>query len=107
MVVLDVPTELDLNLSARIARERYMATLSLAVQAEGEMIIVSGEEGVGRRTLDFNGLVSHLADKLEWVKSLPDHDHVTRFLIKGRVANPERLDEVIGEIVMGRSLLER
>jgi len=107
MVVLNVPMELDLNLSARIARERYMATLSLAVQAEGEMIIVSGEEGVARRTLDFNGLVSHLADKLEWVKSLPDHDHVTRFLIKGRVANPERLDEVIGEIVMGRSLLER
>jgi hypothetical protein len=107
MVVLDVPAELDLNLAARIARERYVATLSLAVQADGEMIIVSGEEGVGRRTLDFGGLVSHLADKLEWVKSLPDHDHVTRFLIKGRVANPERLDEVIGEIVMGRSLLER
>lgn len=107
MVILEVPEELDLNLSARVARERYMATLSLAVHTEGEMLIVSGEEGVGRRSLDFSGLVDHLSDKLEWVESLPDHDHVTRFLVKDRIANPERLDEVIGEIVMGRSLLER
>ena len=107
MVILEVPDELDLNLAARVARERYQATLSLAVRENSEMVIVSGEEGSGRRTLDFSSLVDHLADKLGWVQALPDHDHVARFLLKDRAAKPERLEDVIGEIVMGRSLLER
>lgn len=107
MVVLEVPENLDVNLAARIARERYSAGLSVAASAANEIVVVAGEEGTGRRTLDFGGLVDHLADKLEWVDGLPDHDHVARFLLRDRVANPDRLDEVIGEIVMGRSLLER
>ncbi len=107
LVIVEVPEDFDLNLAARIARERYAATLSLAVREGGEMVVLAGDEGSGRRTLDFTGLVDHLADKLEWVESLPDHDHVARFLIKGRQVHPERLDDVVGEIVMGRSLLER
>lgn len=107
MVILEVPEELDLNLAARIARERYHASLSLAAHEGSETLILAGDEGTGRRPLDFSGLVDHLAEKLEWVESLPDHDHVARFVLKGGPAYPDRLDDVIGEIVMGRSLLER
>jgi hypothetical protein len=109
VVILEVPTDLDLNLAARIARERYHADLSLAVREGSELVVLTGEEGVGKRTLDFSGLVKHLGEKLAWVTSLADHDHdhVARFLVEDRVAQPDRLDEVIGEIVMGRSLLER
>jgi hypothetical protein len=107
MVILEVPEELDLNLAARIARERYHASLSLAVHEGSETLTLAGDEGTGRRPLDFSGLVDHLAEKLEWVESLPDHDHVARFVLKEGPAHPDRLDDVIGEIVMGRSLLER
>ena len=51
--------------------------------------------------------IEHLANKIEAVEALPDDDHVARFLLKGRLENTELVDEVIGEIVMGRSLLER
>ncbi|MBW2389818.1 MAG: hypothetical protein JRG89_15500 [Deltaproteobacteria bacterium] len=107
MVILEVPEELDLNLAARVARERYRASLSLVTREGSETVILAGDEGTGRRTLDFSGLVDHLADKLEWVESLPNHDHVARFVLRDRQAHPDRLDDVIGEIVMGRSLLER
>jgi len=107
MVTLEVPLELDLNLTARIARERYHTSFSLAFREESDLVILSGEEGTGRRTLDFGGLVDHLADKLEWVEALPDDDHVARFLLHERVSHPDRLDDVISEIVMGRTLLER
>ena len=107
MVILEVPEELDLNLAARVARERYRASLSLAAREGSETLILAGDEGTGRRTLDFNGLVDHLANKLEWVESLPNHDHVARFILRDRQANPDQLDDVISEIVMGRSLLER
>ncbi|MDP6979068.1 MAG: hypothetical protein QF570_10775 [Myxococcota bacterium] len=107
MIILDVPAELDLNLAARIARERYSASLSLATRAEGNLVVVSGDEGAGRRTLDFASMVDHLADKLEWVDGLPDDDHVARFIVQGRAENPGRLDDVISEIVMGRTLLDR
>lgn len=107
MVILEVPEGLDLNLAARVARERYRASLSLVTREGSETVILAGDEGTGRRTLDFSGLVDHLADKLEWVESLPNHDHVARFVLRDRQAHPDRLDDVIGEIVMGRSLLER
>jgi hypothetical protein len=48
-----------------------------------------------------------MAQKLDWVESLPDDDHVARFRVSGLDSHPERLDEVIGEIAMGRSILER
>ncbi len=107
MIILEVPAELDLNLAARIARERYSASLSLATRAESNLVVVSGDEVTGRRTLDFASMVDHLSDKLEWVDGLPDDDHVARFTVRDRAQNPERLDDVISEIVMGRTLLDR
>ena len=52
-------------------------------------------------------VVEHLAGKLGWVEAQADDDHVARFRIRDFAAHPERLDEVIGTIAMGRSILER
>jgi hypothetical protein len=107
MVVLEVEAAMDVHLSARIARERYGATLSLAHVVDEETFIFGGEEINGKRTLDYMGVTEHLANKLEWLETRPDADHVARFQVRDLGRNPERLEEVIGEIAMGRSLLER
>jgi hypothetical protein len=106
LVVVDAPAELDLHLCARIARERYGAPLSLASVPGEELVVLAGDELSGRRSLDLGSLVDHLAAKLEWVEALPDDDHVARFRVRDLASHPERLDEVIGEIAMGRSILE-
>jgi hypothetical protein len=51
-------------------------------------------------------MVTHLAAKHAWIEALPDEDHVARARVEALAARPERLEEVIGEIVMGRSILE-
>ena len=107
MVVLEVDPAMDAHLSARIARERYAATLSLAHSSGEETFILGGDEIIGKRTLDYLAVADHLATKLEWVESRPDADHVSRIHVRDLDRHPERLEEVIGEIAMGRSLLER
>jgi hypothetical protein len=52
-------------------------------------------------------LADHVAQKLDWVEQLTDADHVARLRIRELATHPERLDEVIGEVAMGRSILER
>jgi len=107
MVVLDVDPALDAHLCARIARERYSATLSLAHRADEGSFTLGGDEISGKRTLDFLAVAEHLSNKLEWVDSRPDSDHVARFHVRDLDRFPERIEEIIGEIAMGRSLLER
>jgi hypothetical protein len=106
MVVLEVPDSLDLHLMARIARERYDAQLSLAYATGGELLVLGGDEGRSRRGLDLGSMADHLATKHEWISALRDDDHVARIRIANLHAFPERLDEVIGEIAMGRSIVE-
>ena len=107
LVVVHVPAEFDVGLAARIARERYDASLSLACREDDDIMVLAGDESTGRRTLDYSSMVEHLADKLQCVDSLADDDHVARFRLRGWQENPDRLDGVLAEIVMGRSLLER
>ncbi len=107
MVVLEVEAAMDVHLCARIARERYAATLSLAHVVDEETFILGGDEINGKRALDYMAVAEHLANKLEWLETRPDADHVARFQVRDLGRNPERLEEVIGEIAMGRSLLER
>ncbi|MCS5636860.1 MAG: hypothetical protein NZ990_10105 [Myxococcota bacterium] len=107
MVVVKGSEGVDAHLAARVARERYSAQLSLAYTDGSDLVILAGEESGGRRTLDFGALAEHLAEKLDWIESLPDDDHVARFRVVGLEQHPERLDEVVGEIAMGRSILER
>ena len=107
MVVMKGSEGVDTHLAARVARERYSAQLSLAYNDGSDLFVLAGEESGGRRALDFAALAEHMAQKLDWVESLPDDDHVARFRVCGLDNHPERLDEVIGEIAMGRSILER
>jgi len=107
MVVLTAPAHLDPYLVGRISRERLGTQLSL-VRLEGtERFVLAGEEPASKRMLDVCALIEHLGNKLAWVTDLPNDDHVARFQVSGLDANPTRLDEVIGEITMGRSILER
>lgn len=106
MVVLEVPEGFDLHLVARVARERYEAQMSLAYSTGGELLVLGGDEGRARRGLDLGGMADHLASKHEWIQSLRDDDHVARIRVRDLHTYPERLDEVIGEIAMGRSIVE-
>lgn len=106
LVVVEVPDELDLHLAARIARERYEALLSLAYRPGGELLILGGDESRSRRGLDLAGMAEHLASKHDWIRALPDADHVARMLVRDLATDPRRLDEVIAEIAMGRSIVE-
>jgi hypothetical protein len=51
-------------------------------------------------------MVDHLAEKLSWVESLSDADHVARFRVRDLERRPERIDEVVAEIGMSRGVLE-
>ena len=107
LVIVEVPPELDLHLTARVVRERYGASLSLAYRTGTEHVVFGGDELVGRRSLDLGGLVDHICNKLEGVEQLPDTDHVARVRIRDWSSHPDRLDDIVAEIAMGRSLLER
>jgi hypothetical protein len=106
MVVLDVPPQFDLHLTARIARERYGAQLSLAAVEGGDLLVLGGDESRARRGLDLGSMADHLASKHEWITALSDADHVARVRVQDLRTVPGRLDEVIGEIAMGRSIVE-
>ncbi|MEZ7978245.1 MAG: hypothetical protein QMC74_00925 [Myxococcota bacterium] len=107
MVVLDVDQGMDVHLASRIARERYSASLSLAHTVGEEVFVFAGDETTGKRSLDYMSVAEHLVDKMEWVDGRADADHVSRFRIRDLERHPERLEEVVGEIAMGRSMLER
>ena len=107
LVIAEVDAGLDLHLVSRILRERYGATLSLARTAGEEVFVFAGDETTGKRALDYMAIAEHLTDKLEWVDARPDADHVSRFRVRDVERNPDRFEEVVGEIAMGRSLLER
>ena len=53
-----------------------------------------------------SGMVQHLAEKFGWLDAQPDTDHVARFRVRDLADQPERLDEVLSEIGMGRSIFE-
>ena len=106
LVRVPLPPEQDLHLAARVVRDRYRAALSLAWTEGGERFVLASDEGSSQRVLDLGSMVEHLAEKFGWVTALPDPDHVARFRIAGAASHPERIDEVVAEIAMGRTLLE-
>ena len=74
---------------------------------EGEELIVLGaDEARGRRGLNLGAMIGHLSAKHEWIEALRDEDHVARMRVRDLASRPERLEEVIGELAMGRSILE-
>jgi hypothetical protein len=106
MVVVPVPPEFDLHLSLRVARERYDADMSLGYVEGGELVVLTGDEGRSQRNLDMLSMAAHLESKHDWIEKLPADDYVARIRIHGFGLHPDRLDEVVGQIAMGRSILE-
>jgi hypothetical protein len=106
LVRVPLPAEQDIHLAARIARERYRAPLSLAWTEGTDRFVLASDETPTRRILDVGAMVEHLGAKFDWVDALPDPDHVARFRVRDAVAHPGRIDEVVAEIAMGRSILE-
>ena len=53
-----------------------------------------------------NVAIEHLAEKFAWVEGLPEDDHMARLRVRGVDDHPERLEELVAEIGMGRALLE-
>ncbi len=106
LVVIEVPADLDLHLCARIARERYQAHLSLAAAPHRELVVLGGDETRFKRGLDLGGVTAHLAAKHRWIEAFADDDHVARMRVHGLHREPGRLDELITEIGMGRSIVE-
>jgi hypothetical protein len=47
-----------------------------------------------------------VATKHDWIEAPQSEDYVARIRIRDLAANPDRLNDVIGEIAMGRSILE-
>jgi len=106
MVVVPTPPEFDVHLAARIARERYGSQLSLAFTEGEEVLLLGGDETSSPRNLDLMSMAAHLASKHDWIEAPPSEDYVARVRVHGLTADPDRLDDVIGEIAMGRSILE-
>jgi hypothetical protein len=106
MVVVPTPPDFDAHLAARIARERYGSQLSLAFAEGEEVLVLGGDEGSARRNLDLMSMAVHLATKHDWIEAPQSDDYVARVRVHDLAAHPDRLDDVIGEIAMGRSILE-
>jgi hypothetical protein len=106
MVVVPTPPEFDLHLATRVARERYRAELSLGFTEGEEVIVLGGDDVLAGRDLDLLAMASHLVSKHDWIKALPTTDFVARVRISDFAAVPDRLEDVIGEVAMGRSILE-
>jgi len=106
LVVLEVADGLDVHLAARVARERYAAPFSVARQGTSELFVLGADEMSGKRSFDLGGMLEHLGSKLAYVEVLADEDHASRFRLNGIDSHPERLDEIVSEIAMGRSTLE-
>ena len=106
-MVVAVPRELDLHLTARIARERYEAQLSLAYRPGGELVVLGGDESrAPARPRPRAAWWSHLATKHDWIEALLGRGSRRAHARARAPARPERLDEVIAEIAMGRSIVE-
>jgi hypothetical protein len=106
IVIGALPAELDLHLASRIMRERYQVPISLVHAEGGELLVLGSDDVAGRRAIDVGAMAEHLSQKFDWIDPQSDADHVARFRLRDLVANPDRLEEVVREIGLGRAILE-
>jgi hypothetical protein len=106
LVVVPVPEPLDLHLVSRLVRERLAVQVALAYREGAELVTLGSDDARGRRDVDLGAMVDHLSAKHAWIEALGDEDHVARMRVRGLATDPERLDEVVAEVAMGRSILE-
>jgi len=91
---------------ARLARERYATQLSLGHVEGEELYVLAAEEHPSGRSIDCLAVVEHLTKKHSWIEQGPAADRVARFRVRDLASYPERLEEVLAALAMGRSLLE-
>ena len=89
------------------ALARFEAEVSVSFTEGTDLVVLGADESRSKRGFDLAGMVEHLATKHEWVGALPHEDFVARLRIRDLAAHPERFDDLISEIAMGRSILER
>jgi len=106
LVVVPVPPGIDPHMTGRLARERFGAQVSVTYVEGDNLVLLGADEGRGRQGFELGAMVTHLATKHEWIEPHRDEDHVARLRIRDMAARPERLDEVVGALGMGRSILE-
>lgn len=106
LVSVEVPVHLDLHLTARVARERHDVPLSLVWHSGGEVLVLASNDTSAQRVFECGAMVEHLVEKFSWAEGLEDADHVARLRAVGLEDSPEKLDQILNEIAMGRSLLE-
>ncbi|MEE2678390.1 MAG: hypothetical protein VX546_07425 [Myxococcota bacterium] len=106
LVVVPVPPGIDPHMTGRLARERFGAQVSVTYVEGDNLVLLGADEGRGRQGFELGAMVTHLATKHEWIEPHRDEDHVARLRIRDMAAHPERLDEVVGALGMGRSILE-
>ncbi len=106
LAVAEVPESLDLHMALRLLRERYDSALAVGWHAGHDVFVLGCDDASGRRNVDAAGMAEHLAEKFSWVELLPDEDHVARVRIRDLALHPDRADELVAEIGMGRSILE-
>jgi hypothetical protein len=106
IVIGAVAAGLDLHLASRIMRERYGVSISLVHAEGGELLVLGSDDAAGRRAIDVGAMAEHLSQKFGWIDSQSDADHVARFRLRDMAAHPDRLEEVVREIGLGRAILE-
>jgi hypothetical protein len=106
IVIGAVAAGLDLHLASRIMRERYGVPISLVHAEGGELLVLGSDDAAGRRAIDVGAMAEHLSQKFAWIESQSDADHVARFRLRDMAAHPDRLEEVVREIGLGRAILE-
>ena len=94
------------KVNSRMTMAARIPSASLAWVEGDETVVLGAGELPGRRALDVVSMAEHLAAKHEWIEALPDADHVARICVRRLATHPERIDELLAEIAMGRSILE-
>jgi len=103
MAVLHAPEHLDAGDLSRRLRQATGARLSFASREGDDLVQVGYNEE--RRHINVMGLMDQLDSRMPWLHSRPSGDRVGRLEIEDLPHHPERIEEVIGEIVRNKSIL--
>jgi hypothetical protein len=103
MVVSHVPEPLDAGEVGRRLRTKTGARLSLSTR-EGDSLAWIGCNDE-KRAINILGLVDFLSSKLPWAHTRSSADRAGRLEIEELAEHPERIDEIIAEIVRHKSIL--